>query len=856
MDFPDPSFGKRRPTDPLPLKPGPSGDRFRILRELGRGGTAVVYLAEDTVVKQKVALKRLLGEPDARRLERIRREVQAGRRLHHPGLVRVHDLVDTPEGPAIVMEAVEGPTLRQVLRERGRLPLHEALAIHREVLTALSALHGANLIHRDIKPENIFLPVEGGVKVGDYSICLPLERTRLTTDGSVMGTMGYMAPEQMDGQDPRPASDLYSAAVVLHEMITGRRPFRGETPTETLYAQLHHAPDLRPLKEIGASRWLRGYIRRCLSRSPFERFVSARRALAAVEAQQGGRAPRAVARRLGAAALAVAAGAGALWSLQGLSHSRVTSITVDGAEAVARDRLGNIHWRHAFHAPPNAFLSEDLDGDGRPEAFAVEAGPYRAGQFIPLTFINARGETTPIREGPAIDHNQGLGGGYWARLMAHDLDGDGSQEVVGYLSSVWYPTQGFVYCVRHHRVTLRFNHPGHIAEMAFADISGDGKKGILFRAMNNVLGHEGVFGAIDGATACSHNSTYVPTLNMPGWRHSGGQREGAIATYAFLPHTGNVYKARTGTFVLADGRWSLTPEGAQFSGDRWGNLDQGPMGGMELAGREAALDYFKRIQRMFAAGLARDHTHAAPEDWSLPPLFRGHQPWDRTFRLVKGRELIRCGAAAEGLAELEGLARDWPRHQEINETCGVQSYLATGDWERGSRLCAESAAEALYRPASGHVAAAKILALAGRLSLNDLVPLEMEFNANCGHLERTRIILAMGLWPEAHRSALAIPQLSPTQYRFGAGCCLAVVEAATAGLTAQTLARARAEADEYPDLAPLRAAAEAIEAARRGGPGGRERAAEILSPVRKAAAWDLDARLALAAYDRATGFLK
>ena len=827
------------------------GDRYRLIRELGRGGAAVVYLVEDRIAGQEVALKCLRDGSDAQRLERVRREVQAGRLISHPGLVRVYDLVETPEGPAIAMEAVNGPTLRQVLRERGALPLQEALAIHGEILTALEALHGANLLHRDIKPENIFLPAEGGVKVGDYSICLPLDRTRLTAVGAVVGTTGYMAPEQIEGGKVRPASDLYAAALVLYEMIAGRRPFEGDTPTQTLYAQLHHAPGMEALKQVGAHRWLRAYLGRCLARRAQERFTSVRRALMVLETHRVRLAPVAVARRLGLAALAALAILGAWWGGRVVWEPVTGTIALSGAKVSGLDKKGNPLWRRSLGAPPAAFLSEDLDGDGEQEAFAIGAGPYKVGHTVPLKFIRSGGEMVPVGGFPEIDGRQGLGGGYRAALSAQDLDGDGFKEVLGYLYSVWYPTQAFVYSVRFGKITISVFHPGHLAETVFEDVTGDGILDILVRSMNNALGHEGVLGALDGANACAGQSFYSSIVFMPGWRngHVGWNR--ALAFYTFLPHEEYVFSARSGTFKRVGRRWSITPDHFTYIGDGWGNLDPGPTQGMGAEGQKFIQDFFSRVQEMMEAGTAGDRTRAAPEDWILPARFQGREPWDRVFRLVQGRELIRCGEAGEGLRVLEALASERPLDQEVNELLGVQTFLATGDWERGSALSLKNAARARFIPAPGRVTTAKIRALAGRLTPEDLDQLEDDFSGNCGQLERARILLALGRWAEAQRTALSIPVLSPLPYRMGEPCCLAMAEAATTGLTAQTLKRARAEADEYPDLVPIRTVAEAVEAARRGGPGGKAQAEILLAPVRKMAAWDLDARLCVAAYEQA-----
>ena len=225
--------------------------RYRVLEHLGRGASADVYLAEDTVMRRKVALKLLrVRDAEPRQLQRFEREAHCASMLNHPNVVTVYDIGVDDGVHYIASEYIEGETLRQRLA-RGPLPTLEAVAIAAGVTSALVAAHEAWIVHRDVKPENIMLRRDRGVKVLDFGVATlaggsdatdPLRRP-----GSLVGTLHYLSPEQVRGEpiiDTR--SDIYSLGVVLYEMLAGYAPFSGDTPLDVLAAIVEGEPPPLP----------------------------------------------------------------------------------------------------------------------------------------------------------------------------------------------------------------------------------------------------------------------------------------------------------------------------------------------------------------------------------------------------------------------------------------------------------------------------------------------------------------------------------------------------------------------------------------------------------------------------------
>src|ERR1700690_4289035 len=206
------------------------GGRYRLERQIGAGATARVWLAFDSVLERNVAIK-MLAAPiggETAHIERFRREARAVAKLQHPHIVAVLDSGEHDGMPFIVLEYVEGETLKERIQRVGRLTITEAGAFAIEVARALDAAHARGIVHRDVKPQNILLDPEAGAKVTDFGIARSVQEESLTVGGRVLGATDYVSPEQALGREVTGQSDLYSLGVVLYETLTGSVPFRGE----------------------------------------------------------------------------------------------------------------------------------------------------------------------------------------------------------------------------------------------------------------------------------------------------------------------------------------------------------------------------------------------------------------------------------------------------------------------------------------------------------------------------------------------------------------------------------------------------------------------------------------------------
>ncbi|KUL45205.1 serine/threonine-protein kinase [Streptomyces regalis] len=221
--------------------------RYRVVAQLGRGGMGVVWRALDEVLGREVAVKELRTYTDADGPEladlrlRMQREARAAARVRHPGVVAVHDVTEVDGRPLIVMELVDGPSLDDVLRERGTLDPREAAGIGAKVMEALTAAHEVGVLHRDVKPGNILLDRSGRVVLTDFGIAAMEdpgdgEATRLTHSGALVGSLDYLAPERAQGVEPGPASDIWALGATLYAAVEGSAPFRRTSTFSTLTA--------------------------------------------------------------------------------------------------------------------------------------------------------------------------------------------------------------------------------------------------------------------------------------------------------------------------------------------------------------------------------------------------------------------------------------------------------------------------------------------------------------------------------------------------------------------------------------------------------------------------------------------
>ena len=215
-------------------------DRYQIIRTIGEGGMANVYLAHDLILDREVAVKILRGDlaDDEKFVRRFQREAIAASSLSHPNIVEMYDVGEDEGKYYIVMEYVEGKTLKNLIKKRGGLTLPEVIDIMTQLTSAISCAHDSNIIHRDIKPQNVLIKEDGLVKITDFGIAMALNSNELTQTNSVMGSVHYLPPEQANGKGATVKSDIYSLGIVMFELLTGQLPFKGDNAVEIAIKQM------------------------------------------------------------------------------------------------------------------------------------------------------------------------------------------------------------------------------------------------------------------------------------------------------------------------------------------------------------------------------------------------------------------------------------------------------------------------------------------------------------------------------------------------------------------------------------------------------------------------------------------
>ncbi|MBA3736471.1 MAG: Stk1 family PASTA domain-containing Ser/Thr kinase [Actinobacteria bacterium] len=250
--------------------------RYRIVRKLGMGGMANVYLAEDEVLGRRVAIKILNDRHagDEQFVERFRREAKNAASLSHPNIVSIYDRGEAEGTYYIAMEYLDGRSLKELIVARGPAPIHLAVDYARQILAALRFAHRHGIVHRDIKPHNVLVDGEGRLKVTDFGIARA-GVSQMTEAGSIIGTAQYLSPEQAKGAPVDQTSDLYSVGVVLYELLTGVVPFSGDTPVEIAMKHLSTVPEPPSAKRADIPRDLDMVVMRALAKDPSERYQSA-----------------------------------------------------------------------------------------------------------------------------------------------------------------------------------------------------------------------------------------------------------------------------------------------------------------------------------------------------------------------------------------------------------------------------------------------------------------------------------------------------------------------------------------------------------------------------------------------------
>jgi serine/threonine protein kinase len=252
--------------------------RYEVLDEIGRGGMGVVYRARDPKINRTVAIKSISlahqpSEAQAEFRERFLREAEAAGRLSHPGIVTIFDVGEEPDthDPFLVMECVRGKSLDALLREKGKLAPAVAVGLAAELAEALDCAHGQSVIHRDLKPANILLTEEGHAKIADFGVA-KLNLDNLTMHGQVLGTPAFMSPEQLSGGAVDGRSDLFSLGVILYMLLTGHRPFQGNSPFTISFKVVNHEPVPAASFNLDLPPGLDHVLCRAMAKDPTQRY--------------------------------------------------------------------------------------------------------------------------------------------------------------------------------------------------------------------------------------------------------------------------------------------------------------------------------------------------------------------------------------------------------------------------------------------------------------------------------------------------------------------------------------------------------------------------------------------------------
>ena len=521
-------------------------DRYTIVRRIGSGGYATVYLADDALLRRQVALKvlhpsRIAGHG----LARLRREVLVAREVKSPHLVEIYDLVVADGAAFLTMEWVEGETLQERIRREGHLDVDEAIRIGRGILGGLDALHSRGILHRDVKPSNVLLAEEGPVKLLDFGLALhwASDETRITATEAVVGTAEYLSPEQILGKRMGPETDLYAFGATLYEMVAGEPAFGHGGSFQTILARLEKGPRPPSALRPDLPAWLDQVILRLLEQRPEDRYAST----LDVERQLETRSSTWITpkrRRRGiwglvAASLLVAAGVGVTSWLEsaGPAFSHV-SRTPDGFLGIAEDgsRLWSLDktWGYLGLArlrpeePPRVVgVVYDRDAAEPVDKHRLSIIHEETGDVVRTVQLDPPGP----RFFPGFSNDYGV-----TELRIRDLDGDGFDEILATFVHRYWPSYTYLYEPRIERRRLLLVGAGHHRPRQFADLDGDGQTEVLFLGWANRLHYGMGLAAVKVVPWINQDldSEFTATAFTPGpdlW----ARRNAGLYWYALLP---------------------------------------------------------------------------------------------------------------------------------------------------------------------------------------------------------------------------------------------------------------------------------------------------------------------------------
>ncbi len=691
--------------------------RFLIGGLLGYGATGTVFEAFDQTVDELVAIKVLHPDlRDARTRERLRREVRSSR-PGHPNLVTIYELHEADGHLFLSMELVEGSTVRDRLREGGKMQTSDAVSIGRQVADALAHLHNRGIVHRDVKPGNILVTADGTAKLCDMGLARPLENALTVTSREMaVGTPAYMAPEQGLGRQLSPASDIYGLGMVLFQCLTGTVPLTSETAVATLTRRLRSRPPDLGRGRPDSPRWLRRLLRRMLQPRPADRPPARWVASALASRRFWPRPTRRTAAAIAAGALLTGVAA---VLLPHVATSETVGFRSEGVTVTGLDARGNPTWRHTLPNPPIMLEEADLDADGAPE-IVISGRPLprpeeRLGRPVRsyVTILDTDG--TPITDQVPEDLIREWGHPYRLDTMPLleilDLDGDGWREVVvDCRHAAFYPTALLAYWPRWDHWDRVLVHPGGLASVGGGP--EDGAPVLRFVGTNNLLGMSKVFGAIElvppdtrpqdhglATSLASPPNRFLIPASLGRWK-------------AYVPFGAGEALPATGERIEA-----LDPPGSGFglasrgpSFDGLGNPLPGPNAGRDLMAR--------RLRFMDSLFQVTPGTGAITADGVRAQLDRirseagplmEEPPYRIILALFGARSLAVAGEPAEGIAMLAGAAAEASDEELLY---ALSSLLAVSGDLTAARSTLRQAIDTGVRPRSRYDAPLMLLQIA------------------------------------------------------------------------------------------------------------------------------------------------
>lgn len=675
-------------------RPPTLAPRWEILRKIGSGGQADVYLARDSEIGGLVAIKVYRSGLDDIGRERLKREVRLGRTLLHQRLVRIFEFLDGGGSPAIVMEWIPGGAVTERLRS-GPLPIDEAIAIARQTLEAIAYLHAQGVVHRDIKPSNLLLDSGGAIKLGDFGLARPLPAgSEVSQTVTEAGTPAYLPPEVFEGRHPDERSDIYSLGVTLFHLLTGRLPFEGGSVFEI--ARKHRTnppPNLRALRP-DCPKWLVALVGRLLEKRPEDRFQTAAAALAALEAQRVTRSIKRALRRgrlRAAAFLIMSLLIVASW-ISWRDLSKAEEVVLGENVARGQRKAGRVVWERRFDVPITQALEARLPRfRGRGTVLCLSPPPrktdegFRPSRVVILDAWGAVIEDVKL-EDLVTEWGFDFAKVFWPEALLDDIDGDGVSEViVKARHRVFYPNALIVFWPVQRVWETVLLHSGVIRDVRAARNS---PRHLIVTAVNNRLGHG--LSMMEMMIPEPGRNPQPPAKRLvlirPDFRVLN---DGEVR---MLWHTILEDGPQTGALPIASvtpARVTLGPVGARVLVDRFGNPLCGPNARGDLSAlRLWFLDRLAELYRGDVTPGFSDVENAVARITAGAALLLRERPYRAALTVAAARASARTGnlLKARDLL-LSDRAHGW-RTQEVTFWLAHMQALA-GDLEASSELLAE-----------------------------------------------------------------------------------------------------------------------------------------------------------------------